>query len=517
MSETMNGAEALLRSLHASGVDVCFANPGTSEMMFVDALDRTGLMRCVLTLFEGVATGAADGYARMAGKPAATLLHLGPGFANAAANIHNARKARVPMVNIVGDHALRHLVHDAPLTTDVSAIVTPFSHWVRACQTADGMGPDGAEAAAAAASWPGQIATLIAPGCAGWDPGGHVAEPLDPHGPEALDAQAVEAAAAALRAGDTLLWLGGSVLADPASLALAHAIAAATGAALLAPTSNRRIERGAGLHAVDRLPYPIDMALDRLAPFRAAVLVEAAEPVAFFAYPGKPSLLLPPGCRRVTLASRLQDGRSALAALADRLGVDSPPAPQASHRPAAPAAGPITPESLAQAIAAALPERAIVVDEGITAGRAIWGATAGCPPHSWLSLTGGAIGDGLPMATGAAIACPDRPVIGLQADGSAMYTIQSLWTQAREGLDVTTIVFANRGYEILKQELFKVGANPGRGALDLLEMARPEVNFTDLARGMGVPATRVTCSRALFDHIVAAVREPGPHLLEAML
>lgn len=517
MTETMNGAEALLRSLHAAGVEVCFANPGTSEMMFVDALDRTGLMRCVLALFEGVATGAADGYARMAGKPAATLLHLGPGFANAAANIHNARKARVPMVNIVGDHALRHLVYDAPLTTDVSAVVAPFSHWMRACQTPDGMGPDGAEAAAAAASWPGQIATLIAPGCAGWDPGGHVAEPMEPAGPEPVERAAVEAAAAALKAGGGLLWLGGSVLADPAALATAHAIAAATGAQLLAPTSNRRVERGAGIHAVDRLPYPIEMALDCLAPYRNAVLVEAPEPVAFFAYPGRPSLLLPAGCRRVTLATRMQDGRAALAALADLLGVGAPPAPPAAERPLPPPPGPITPETLGQAVAAAMPERAIVVDEGVTAGRGVWPASAGCPPHSWLSLTGGAIGDGLPMATGAAIACPDRPVIGIQADGSAMYTIQALWTQAREKLNVTTVILANRGYEILKQELFKVGANPGRSALDLLEMARPEVDFVKVASGLGVPAERVTCCRALHERIEAALAEPGPHLIEAVL
>lgn len=517
MSETMNGAEALLRSLHAAGVEVCFANPGTSEMMFVDALDRTGLMRCVLALFEGVATGAADGYARMAGKPAATLLHLGPGFANAAANIHNARKARVPMVNIVGDHALHHLVHDAPLTTDVSAIVTPFSHWVRACQTADGMGPDGAEAVAEASAWPGQIATLIAPGCAGWDPGGHVAEPIEPHGPAPLDDAALDAAVLALRGEAPLLWLGGSVLADPAALATAHAIAAATGAALMAPTSNRRVERGAGLHGIDRLPYPIDMALDRLAPYRHAVLVEAPEPVAFFAYPGKPSLLLPAACRRVPLATRMQDGRAALAALADRLGLGGTPAPATAHRPTVPDPGPITPETLAQAIAATMPERAIMVDESITAGRAIWGATAGCPPHSWLSLTGGAIGDGLPMATGAAVACPDRRVIGLQADGSAMYTIQALWTQAREKLDVTTIVLANRGYEILKQELFRVGANPGRSALDMLEMDRPAVDFTQLARGMGVPAERVTCCRALANHLEKSIQTPGPTLIEAVL
>lgn len=513
----MNGAEALLRSLHGAGIEVCFANPGTSEMMFVDALDRTGLMRCVLALFEGVATGAADGYARMAGKPACTLLHLGPGFANAAANIHNARKARAPMVNIVGEHALSHLVHDAPLTADVQAIVEPFSHWVRLCKTADGMGPDGAEAAATAASFPGQIATLIAPGCAGWDPGGHVAEPIQSSGPDAYDASQLDDAVATLNGDNPLLWIGGSVLSHPPSLALAHAVAAKTGAKIMAPTSNRRVDRGVGTHPVARLPYPIDIALDVLAPYRGAVLIEAPEPVAFFAYPGKPSLLLPAACRRVPLATRMQDGRAALAALADAIGAATPPAPIAAKEHPVPQAGEITPETLAAAVAAAMPENAIVADESVTAGRALWSATEACPPHSWISLTGGAIGDGMPMATGAAVACPDRPVIGMQADGSAMYTIQSLWTQARENLNVTTIILANRGYEILKQELFRVGANPGRSALDMLEMDRPQVDFVSVAEGMGVPAERISCARVLAERITASCAEPGPRLIEAQI
>ncbi len=511
----MNGAESLVRTLHAAGVDVCFANPGTSEMQFVDALDRTGLIRCVLALFEGVATGAADGYARMAGKPAATLLHLAPGFANGAANLHNARKARSPVVNLVGDHALRHLAFDAPLTADVAAAVAPFSDWTRTALTAAAIARDGAEAVAASMAWPGGVATLIAPGCAGWDEGGVPVAPIAPAGPAPLDPGAVAAAAAALGP-DCLLYVGGSTLADPAALALAAGIAAATGATVLAPTSNARVERGAGVVALERVPYPVDMALARLAGFRRAVLVETLPPVGFFAYPGKPSLMLPPSCETLTLADRRQDGRAALAALADRLGVA--PAPGlAAERAAPPAAGPLTPDSVAAAIAAATPEGAIFVDESITAGRALWGATQAGPRHSWIALTGGAIGDGLPMATGAAVACPDRPVIGLQADGSAMYTIQALWTQARENLNVKTVVFANRGYEILKQELYRVGANPGRTALDMLEMTRPEVDFVDLARGMGVDGARVDCARALGETLRDSLRRPGPFLIEARM
>ena len=516
MSETteMNGAESVVRSLHAAGVTVCFANPGTSEMQFVDALDRTGLMRCVLCLFEGVATGAADGYARMSGGPAVTLLHLAPGLANAGANMHNARKAKAPMVNLVGDHAVRHRDYDAPLTADVAGAAAPFSDWVRTATGPDSFAADAMAALAAARSHPGQVATLIAPADIGWDAGGVLAAPPAAGAFAPLEAGAV-ARAADLLGPDTVILVGGTVLETPAALAQLQGICAATGASIRAPTSNRRVERGAGRAGIGKVPYPIDQALDALRPFRRAVLIETVPPVAFFAYPGRPSHLLPEGCETVTLAGRDGNGPAAVAALAEHLGA-TPVVPDAA-RPAAPAPGPITPASLAAAVAHALPDGAIVCDESLTGGRDLWDATQGAAPHSWIALTGGAIGGGIPMALGAAVACPDRPVLSVQADGSAMYTIQGLWSQAREGANVTTVILSNRAYQILRAELTAVGANPGRSALDMLNLDRPDLDFVALARGMGVPGHRVEDAAALRDAIADAMAEPGPYLIEAAM
>lgn len=510
----MNGAESVVRSLHGAGVRVCFANPGTSEMQFVDALDRTGLLRCVLGLFEGVVTGAADGYARMANTPAVTLLHLAPGLANAGANMHNARKARSPMVNLVGDHALRHRGYDAPLTADVAGAAAPFSDWVKTASSAETFAADAMEALAAAMSRPNKVATLIAPADVGWDAGGVIAAPPPAAQYAPLDADALNRAAGMLDA-ETVLLVSGRVLESPDAVALLQGIAAKTGARLLAPTSNRRYDRGAGCAIIDKVPYPIAMALDTLAPFKRAILIETVPPVAFFAYPGRPSLLLPAGCEVLTLVGLDGDGPAAVAALAERVGAKQVITPMSL--PPAPTAGAITSATIAAAIAHALPDNAIVVDESISGGRDVWKATQGAAPHTWVPLTGGAIGDGIPMALGAAIACPDRPVVSLQADGSAMYTIQGLWSQARESANVTTIIFANRTYEILKTELFAVGANPGRSALDMLDLDRPNLDFVSIARGMGVPARRVEDVAELQRAIADAVLEPGPFLIEAMM
>ena len=516
----MNGAESLVETLATGGVEVCFANPGTSEMHFVAALDRTHRMRCVLGLFEGVVSGAADGYGRMAGKPACTLLHLAPGFGNAAANLHNARKARTPIVNIVGDHATYHPGLDAPLAADVEGAARPFSHWVRTSPSAAQVAVDGAAALAAARSWPGGVATLILPADTAWNEAPGPAAIPEPRPPQPVDEAAIEAAARLLqRAEPRLILIGGAVPADARALALAAAIARRTGAELMAPTANRRIERGRGRPALERIPYPVDMALGRLGRFRHVLLVEAREPVAFFAYPGKPSRVLPSGCAFHALARPEQSGADALERLAERLGVGRT-LPAAAADPAdgeAPSGGPVTAELVGRAVTACLPENAIVVDEGITAGPAIYALTAGAAPHSWLSITGGSIGIGMPLAVGAAVACPERKVLSLQADGSAMYTLQALWTQAREGLDITTVVFANRGYESLKAELFKVGANPGRTALDMLEISEPQLDWTSLARGMGVEAERVEDGAALMRALQRGLRSEGPYLIEAMI
>ncbi|RKF14021.1 acetolactate synthase large subunit [Roseovarius spongiae] len=513
----MNGAESVVRSLHAAGVDVCFANPGTSEMQFVDALDRTKLMHCVLGLFEGVVSAAADGYARMAGKPAVTLLHLAPGFANAAANLHNARKARVGLINLVGDHSLRHQQYDAPLSADVEAACAPFSDWVRMGRDAGSFAADAMEALRVAKGRPGRVASLIAPADIGWDEGGRMAAELPAEGAAPLDEDALDHAVRALESGErTVILAGNSVLEDVEALALLHGIAEKAGADILTPVSNRRMERGRGRFALNKIPYPIDLALDTLAPYRRAILVETVPPVAFFAYPGKPSLLLPEDCDTVTLAGLDGDGPAALAALADRIGA-KPAKAQDVAPPARPQAGAITLANIAAALASALPEDAIVIDEAVSSGAATFPAGDGAAPNSWLALTGGSIGIGIPLSAGAAIACPDRPVITLQADGSAMYTIQGLWTQAREGSNVTTIILANRAYEILKGELHNVGAQPGPDALSMLNLDRPHLNFVDMARGMGVPGRRVEDVADLMRAIEDAAKEPGPYLIEAML
>ena len=514
----MNGAESLVRTLVAGGVDVCFTNPGTSEMHFVAALDKVDGMRCVLGLFEGVVTGAADGYARMAEKPASTLLHLGPGLANGLANLHNARKANSPIVNIVGEHATYHIQHDAPLTSDIEGIARPVSHWVKTSPNARSVARDGAEAIARASTPPGQIATLILPADTAWEEAEGVADvPSVPQRGRGSQ-EAVEAAARVLRSGEpAMLFLTGQALRED-GLELAGRIAAATGARLLAQGSNARLQRGAGRVAVNRVPYPVDQALDVLKDVRHLILVGSKAPVAFFAYPDKPSVLTPEGCEVHRLSALDEDSLTALEWLAEAVGAKKGTATiQKLARPDLPT-GPINPESLALSIGALLPEHAIVVDEAVTTGRGFYPYTAGAAPHDWLQNMGGSIGYGMPVATGAAVACPDRKVLCLEGDGSGMYTLQALWTQAREGLDVTTVVFANRSYQILKGELANVGAgNPGRKAMDMLNLDRPTLDWVDMAKGMGVDATRVETIDAFNKALAAGLSTSGPYLIEAVL
>ncbi|MHA6618225.1 acetolactate synthase large subunit [Pseudonocardia sp. DLS-67] len=521
----MIGAHALLRSLAASGVDTCFANPGTSEMHFVAALDGVPGMRAVLTLFEGVATGAADGYARMAERPAATLLHLGPGLGNGLANLHNARRAGTPVVNVVGDHATTHAKYDAPLQSDIAAIAGAVSGWVRESTLTAEIGADAAAAVAAARA--GQVATLVLPADVSWDEGGEPAPGPDPvAAPPRAEPDAIHAAAEALSSGEPCVLLVGGDATRAAGLAAADRIAAATGARVLAETFPTRLERGAGIAPVDRLGYVVDVAVRQLAGARHLVLVGARSPVSFFAYPGKESDLVPAGCRVHAVVPRegAVTGGTATAALeelADLLAPGTAPRPAPAARPGLPS-GPLTVESAAAVVGALLPEGAVVVDESVTSGLGLPAVTAGAPPHDWLTLTGGAIGYGLPAATGAAVACPDRPVWCLQADGSAMYTISALWTQAREGLDVTTLVYHNSAYAILRMELLQTGAaeqltGDGARARSLLDLGRPDLDFVALAAGMGVPGERVTTADGLAAALRRAAAEPGPHLVEAMV
>ncbi|MHB8220562.1 MAG: acetolactate synthase large subunit [Acidimicrobiales bacterium] len=515
----MNGARALIETLTGAGVRVCFSNPGTSEMHFVAALDDVPEMRGVLCLFEGVATGAADGHARLTGSPAATLLHLGPGLGNGVANLHNARRAHTPLVNIVGDHATYHKRYDAPLESDVAGLAGAVSGWYRVSARADDVGADAADAVAAAYGPPGRVATLVLPADVSWSEStSGPAAPRPVPVPSAVPPATVDAVAKVLRSGEpAALVVGGSSLRER-GLVAASRVCAATGAKLLGETFPACLERGAGLPALERLGYFAEFMEAQLAGVQHLILVGTHSPVSFFAYPGKPSDLVPSGCRVHVLAAGHEDAPVALEALADCLGAPADGALRApAERPERPE-GPLTMETLAAAVGAVLPHGAVVVDESNTAGLFVPGATAGGPRHDWLTLAGGAIGQGLPVATGAAVAVPERPVLCLEADGSAMYTIQALWTQAREGLNVTTVVLANHSYAILNLELSRVGASAGGPkASEMLDLTRPELDFVSLARGMGVPATRVTTAEDLVTGLERSLAEPGPSLIEAVL
>jgi acetolactate synthase I/II/III large subunit len=512
----MNGGQALIRTLVGCGVDTCFMNPGTSEMHFVAALDDVPEMRSVLALFEGVATGAADGYGRMAGRPAATLLHLGPGLGNGLANLHNARKAHTPIVNIVGDHATYHKRYDAQLESDIETVARNVSTFIRWSATPDEVGSDAVDAIVAATGPPGQVATLVLPADVSWGEGGVVAQLPVATRRAAPDESAIVEIAAALQTGEPACVFVGGRAGRAALLEQASAIAAATSSKLLCETFPARLERGAGRPAVDRLAYLAEFAAMQLEGLRHLVLVDAKAPVSFFAYPGKASDLVPDGCRVHHLSTPDGDVAAALAMLAERVGADAA-ATQPRATPALPT-GALTADAVCAALGALLPEGAIVSDEGNTSGLFAAGHTAGAPPHDWLTLTGGAIGQGLPVAVGAAVACPDRKVVALESDGSALYTIQSWWTMAREGLDVTTILFNNRSYAVLNMELGRVGAEAGGPkARDMLDLARPDMDFTALAKGMGLDATRATTADELVDQLGRALATPGPTVIEAMV
>ncbi|CDP89194.1 MULTISPECIES: acetolactate synthase large subunit [Mycolicibacterium] len=507
------GAEVVVNRLLAEGVDVCFANPGTSEMHFVAALDAAPAMRPVLCLFEGVATGAADGYARIAGTPAATLLHLGPGMANGLANLHNARRAFTPVVNVVGDHATYHQPLDAPLESDIDAL----GRWTHGSvhRPASAADLDAAVHAAvqSATAAPGRVATVILPADYSWG-----STPQNPLQDNVIAEQSesgsdldIAGAANLLRAqkeGAVLLLGGATTHAD--GLRSAARIGAATGARVLVETFPARLARGQGVPAIDRLGYLAEQATQQLSGATHLILVGAKRPVSFFAYPGKPSVLVPEGAE--IRALNIDD----LAGLADELGgalSDAPP-PAPAELPT----GQLNPQNLAQVIAALLPENGIISDEANTSGVFLPAATASAPRHDVLTLTGGAIGQGLPVAVGAAIAAPDRPVIALQSDGSAAYTISALWTMARERLDVTVVILNNHAYAILQLELLRVGTQAnGERSRSLLDLSRPDIDFAAIAQGFGVPATRATTAEELADQFRTALAEPGPHLIDAAL
>lgn len=515
----MNGAESLLTTLTNNGIDVCFTNPGTSEMHFVAALDEVEGMRCVLCLFEGVLSGAADGYARMKGKPASTLLHLGPGLGNALANVHNAKKGHVPMVNIVGDHATYHLQYDAPLTADIEGIARPVSHWVHTSKSAGDIARDAAEAVLQAGI--GQIATLMLPADVSWgdNPNGAEAAVVVP-GLAPVPMAKIEDAAQRLKSGaNTLILIGGREVTAKQGHLLSK-ITQATGARAMIEVLPGKVARGAGTAVIDRLAYLAELAIDSVKEVEQLILVGADDPVSFFAYPGVSSAIAPESCEKLVLAGPNDDIEAALFSLADALGATHlEPEVHPLNLPELPE-GELDAAKVGMAITHYLPENAVLVDEAITSGMLVNMFTATARPHDQLNQTGGSIGWGLPAALGAAIACPDRKVVSLEGDGSAMYTIQALWTMARENTDVTVVIFNNRKYSILEMEFGRTGARggvPGPSAASTLDIGSPDLDFVAMATGMGVSATRATTAEEFNAQFAAAMAQSGPCLIDAIV
>lgn len=516
LTTEMTGAEAVVGTLADLGVTACFANPGTSEMHLVTALDREPRIRSVLALFEGVATGAADGFARVAGVPAMTLLHLGPGYLNGGANIHNAKRARTPMINVIGDHAVTHQRYDAPLASDIAGLAGPNSLWIKSVDRVGDAGRLAAEAYAASfGPAPGPV-SLVLPADTAWLPGG--AHGLAPMVPELrkTPGEAIESAAGRLKtAKKPLLLVNGTALGE-AGLAAAARLKAA-GLRVMTDTFYGRMARGAGRFLPERMQYFAEAAMADLEGTDLMLVAGTKAPVAFFAYPERPSLLVPEGCEVVDLGGPESDSAVTLSRLADALGARDTAAPAPLELPGRPD-GELNAVSIGTSLARHLPEGAFVSDDGVSNGLPSYLATANAAPHDWMMLTGGAIGQGLPLALGAAVAAPDRKVVCLSGDGAGMYTNQALWSMAREGADVTTIVFVNHSYRILNIELARTGAgNPGPAARGMLGLGNPEIDWVALSQSMGVPAELAETAEGFDDALARALAEPGPHLIAALV
>jgi len=511
----MNGAESMLQTLIANGVEVCFANPGTSEMHMVSAIGAASGMRSILGLFEGVCSGAADGYGRMAGKPACTLLHLGPGLSNASANLHNARKANSPVINLVGDHATYHKEFDAPLTSDIISLAGPVSHWVRVSKDAASLPEDARDAVVAANLKPGQVATLVVPANCAWD---ESVAPLPEAAPVSCaeaSQEAVSEAARLLKNGESSILLLANLALSDRAMALADQISQKTGAALFCDTFTTRLPRGEGRVPLQRLGYFAEQATVQLDGVSQFIMVGTKAPVAFFAYPGKVGTFYPEGSTLHTLADVNENAEVALQQLVDELDAGNlTPRRNKLSKPGL-GEGPLNAETIGKTFAQLMPPNSVVVDEAATSGAYTYPMSEAAEPHDWLSLTGGSIGYGLPTAIGAAVACPDRKIICLHGDGGAMYTIQSLWTMARENLDICVVIFSNRKYQILQIELARVGAQTmNKKTLDMLDLSNPDINFVELAKGMGVAAEKATTAAEFNRSFQAAMSEQGPRLIE---
>lgn len=511
-----SGAVVALQAASAAGVSVCFANPGTTEMPLVGALDQVPGVRAVLGLFEGVCTGAADGYGRMTGRPAATLLHLGPGLANGLANLHNARRARTPILNIVGDHASWHLRYDAPLTSDIESLARPMSGWYRSVAGAEHLWQDTVDGVVASMAAPGCVATLVLPVDFQALPAPQQIKRAAAALPApTFDQARVDAVLQALRGQAKVVCLLGDRALSQRGHVAAGRIAAATGARLYSETFPARTERGGGLPDIDRLPYFPEAALAVMKD-AVVVLAGAIAPVAYFGYEGLPSELAPPESL-VTLAVPGEVADMALERLAEML--DAPPLPAvAACQTYSVPDGPLSPQAIGRLLSNALPRDAIVSVEGGTCGYPFVTASAQAEHHTILTNTGGAIGQGLPVALGAAVACPDRRVFALQSDGSAQYTIQSLWTMARERLPVVMLITSNRRYGILQTELGRSGIEAGPQAQRLTLLDDPPFDWVALAQGYGVPALCASTTEELRHALDRALAHTeGPLLIEMRL
>jgi acetolactate synthase I/II/III large subunit len=518
MSQLPTGAEALVHTLIEGGIDTCFANPGTSEMHFVAALDRIPGIRCILGLQENTVTGMADGFFRVTRRPAATLLHCGPGLANGIANLHNARRAGSGMVNIVGDHAIPHVPHDSPLTSDIDALAGASSDWHAFCKDPGRIGADAVRALGEARSGYGRVASLLLPADVSWSGGGvtATAEPASP--PPAPEPGAIAKVARALRSGKRALILLGTPAVTADLHPLLAGLAKATGATLMGSPTISAIPRGRGMLALPSVPYPVDDAIRVLEPFDILVLVNCPPPVGFFRYPGRPSLLHREDADVIHLSRPDQNAAAALRALADELGAVEAEVPM-REGDIVEVSGAVTAESFSACVLSMLPEGSIVVNEALTLGRGLGRVAAHAAPCDWLTVTGGAIGGGIPLATGAAAGARalgqgDRRVVNLQADGSAAYTLQALWTQARENLPVTTVILNNGSYAILQGEYANVGAQPGESARDMMSLDRPALDWVSLAQGFGVPGRTAETVEELREAMAWALEREGPALID---
>lgn len=518
----MNGAQSLFQVLTDAGLDTCFANPGTSEMQLVYEMGKSDAVRPILCLQENVVTGAADGYARMAEKPAFTLLHVGSGFANGIANLHNAGRANTPVVNIVGANASYHqpnFPEHEMIGGKITDLARNVSHWTREAKSASELAMLGGEAARTAMMGAGRICTLVAPTNCHWDPapGAPVLEPV-PANPRA-SADTIAAAKALLENGrKTGLLLGTHGLLED-NLELAGRIAARTGAQLLAETFPGRLARGAGRVQVQLVPYFLEMAQQFFSDYEQLILVGALPPVSTFAYRNSAMFKAPDSCDVWTLASADHDVHHALADLVEALDAGATEPVLGERIVAEVAEGTLTAAAIGKSVNVLMPEGAIMVDEAATAGLELYLETGTAAAHEYLyAIPGAAIGGGLPVALGAAVACPDRKVIALQADGSAMYTNQALWSIARENCDVTIVILKNDAYAVLNVELARVreeDATPKM--LSMLELDKPTLNWVQIGEGMGVPSVAVDSAEAFHAAFETAMSEKGPRLIEATI